>query len=70
MSVPVEKYLNRFNGIVLDHGSTALAVTYMGFGIKIPINLGLRISNIVVLIIRCFMSSESNLLLCCTGIAH
>ncbi len=27
--------------IVPDHGSTALGVTYIGFGIKIPTNSGL-----------------------------
>ncbi len=31
-----------FKGIVSDHGSTALAVTYIGYGIKIPTNLGLQ----------------------------
>ena len=30
----------RFKGIVSDYGSTALALTYIGFGIKIPTNLG------------------------------
>ncbi len=33
-----------FKGIVSDRGSTALAVTYIGFGIKIPTNLGLSVS--------------------------
>ncbi len=33
--------VQRFKGIVSDHGSTALAVTYIGYGIKIPTNLGL-----------------------------
>ncbi len=32
---------HRFKGIVPDHGSTALAVTYIGYQIKIPTNLGL-----------------------------
>ncbi len=31
----------RFKGIVSDHRSTVLAVTYIGFGIYIPTNLGL-----------------------------
>ena len=31
----------RFKGIVSDHGSTALAVTYIGYGFKNPTNLGL-----------------------------
>ena len=30
-----------FKGIVSNYGSTALVVTYIGFGIKIPTNLGL-----------------------------
>ncbi len=30
----------RFKGIVWDHGSTALAVTYIGYGFKNPTNLG------------------------------
>ncbi len=31
----------RFKGIVSDHGSTTLAVTYIGYGFKNPTNLGL-----------------------------
>ncbi len=31
----------RFKGIVSDHGSTALAATYIGYGFKNPTNLGL-----------------------------
>ncbi len=31
----------RFKGIVSDHGSTALAVTYIGYGFKNLTNLGL-----------------------------
>ncbi len=30
----------RFKGIVSDHRSTALAVTYIGYGFKNPTNLG------------------------------
>ncbi len=30
----------RFKGIVSDHGSTVLAVTYIGYGFKNPTNLG------------------------------
>ncbi len=31
----------RYKGIVSDHGSTALAVAYIGYGFKNPTNLGL-----------------------------
>ena len=33
-----------FKGIVSDHGSTALGVTYIGYGVKTPTNLGLTFS--------------------------
>ncbi len=35
----------RFKGTVSDHGSTALAVTYIGYGVKTPTNLGLSSSG-------------------------
>ncbi len=35
----------RFKGIVSDHGSTALAVTYIGYGFKNPTNLGFHEYN-------------------------
>ncbi len=37
----------RFKAIVSDHGSTSLAAMYIGFGSKIPTNLGLGKESIL-----------------------